>query len=93
MRRLAVCLLAAAFVAPAQAQERPVDLELALAIDVSGSIDPEEALLQGQGYISAFRHPDVIRAIEHGMLRRITGSSSTIRILAVLIAAGVGKSM
>jgi len=71
MRRLVICLLAAAFVAPARAQERPVDLELALAIDVSGSIDPDEALLQRQGYISAFRHPDVIRAIEHGMLGRI----------------------
>lgn len=71
MRRLTVCLLAFAFVVPAQAQERPVDLELALAVDVSGSIDPDEALLQRQGYIAAFRHPDVIRAIEHGMLGRI----------------------
>jgi hypothetical protein len=71
MQRLAICLLAFWFVAPVQAQERPVDLELALGIDVSGSVDHEEAILQRQGYIAAFRHPDVIRAIEQGMLGRI----------------------
>ncbi|MDH3231695.1 MAG: DUF1194 domain-containing protein [Alphaproteobacteria bacterium] len=71
MQRLVVCLLAFWIVAPVQAQDRPVDLELALGIDVSGSVDDEEAILQRQGYIAAFRHPDVIRAIEHGMLGRI----------------------
>ncbi len=71
MQRLAICLLAFWIVAPAKAQDRPVDLELALGIDVSGSVDPEEAILQRQGYIAAFRHPDVIRAIEQGMLGRI----------------------
>jgi len=71
MRRLAVCLFAFAFIAPVRAQDRPVDLELALAVDVSGSIDPDEAMLQRQGYIAAFRHPDVIRAIQEGMLGRI----------------------
>lgn len=49
----------------------PVDLELVLAVDVSGSIDDEEALLQRQGYIDAFRHPDLVRAIQGGFLRRI----------------------
>jgi len=48
-----------------------VDLELALAVDVSGSIDEEEAQLQRDGYVAAFRDPAVIRAIEHGMLGRI----------------------
>lgn len=57
--------------ATAAAQDRPVDLELAMGIDVSGSVDDLEALLQRQGYIAAFRHPDVIRAIEHGILGRI----------------------
>jgi len=71
MHRLAVCLLTFAMVVPVQAQDRPVDLELALGVDVSGSVDPEEAILQRQGYIAAFRHPDVIRAIEQGMLGRI----------------------
>ncbi len=71
MHRLVICLLALSIAAPAAGQDRPVDLELALAIDVSGSIDHEEAILQREGYIAAFRHPDVIRAIEHGMLGRI----------------------
>lgn len=71
MERLAACLLTFLIAVPTQAQDRPVDLELALAIDVSGSIDPDEALLQRQGYIAAFRHPDVIRAIKEGMLGRI----------------------
>jgi hypothetical protein len=71
MYRLVACLLAVCVALPAAAQDRPVDLELALGIDVSGSVDDEEAILQRQGYINAFRHPDVIRAIEHGMLGRI----------------------
>lgn len=71
MHRLAVWLLVFCAAAPAWAQDRPVDLELALGIDVSGSVDDEEAMLQRQGYIAAFRHPDVIRAIEEGMLGRI----------------------
>lgn len=55
----------------AQAAGTPVDLELALGIDVSGSVDDEEALLQRQGYVLAFRHPEIISAIEHGILGRI----------------------
>lgn len=55
----------------APAQDMPVDLELALGIDVSGSVDDEEAMLQRRGYIAAFRDPAVIRAIEHGVLGRI----------------------
>lgn len=51
--------------------DTPVDLELALAVDISRSIDAEEALLQRQGYIQAFRDPEVIQAIRSGMLRRI----------------------
>lgn len=51
--------------------ETSVDLELALGVDVSRSVDVEEARLQRQGYIRAFRDPEVIRAIESGMLGRI----------------------
>jgi hypothetical protein len=75
MRQLLLVLSAMAAVAhmPAKAvaQDMPVDLELALGIDVSGSVDDEEAMLQRQGYIAAFRHPEVIRAIEHGILGKI----------------------
>lgn len=44
----------------------PVDLELVLAVDVSGSMDTDEALLQRQGYLGALVHPDVVRAIAAG---------------------------
>ena len=56
------------------AQDRPVDLELVLAVDVSGSIDIEEAELQRQGYLSAIRHPEVVEAIRGGRLGRIAVS-------------------
>ncbi len=57
---------------PAAAQEEiPVDLELVLAVDVSGSIDEEEARLQRRGYVSALAHPQVIEAIESGPVGQI----------------------
>ena len=58
----------------ARAADAPVDLELALGIDVSGSVDEEEAVLQRNGYIAAFRHPSVVDAIQHGRLGRIAVS-------------------
>ncbi|HEY9343761.1 MAG TPA: DUF1194 domain-containing protein [Inquilinus sp.] len=48
-----------------------VDLELVLAVDVSGSIDAEEAALQRRGYLDALTSRKVIRAIEVGPLGRI----------------------
>ncbi len=53
------------------AAETPVDLELVLAVDVSLSIDVSEAGLQREGYIRAFRDPEVIRAIRSGILGQI----------------------
>ena len=53
---------------PAMAAEVPVDLELVLAIDISGSIDREEAALQRQGYLAALVDPEVLRAVGLGML-------------------------
>ena len=68
----ALALAAVAFaVAPAQAQKKPVDLELIIAVDVSGSIDPDEARLQRDGYYHAFTNDKVIRAIKSGVLGRI----------------------
>lgn len=55
-------LLAASHIA--LAQDRPVDLELLLAVDVSASIDAEEYILQRDGLAMAFRDPAVIAAIE-----------------------------
>lgn len=57
---------------PAAAQDRKeVDLALVLAIDISGSIDPEEAKLQREGYVDAFRDPVIVRAILGGPNGRI----------------------
>jgi len=57
---------------PASAQDRKeVDLALALAIDISGSIDPDEARLQREGYVEAFRDPVIIKAILGGSTGRI----------------------
>ena len=66
-----VLLLLALPASQAIATDLPVDLELALAIDVSGSIDFEEARLQREGYIAAFRNPRVIQAIRNGPFGRI----------------------
>jgi hypothetical protein len=62
-----------AVAAPCLATAAPakVDLELVLAVDVSGSMDSEERALQRNGYAAAFRHPEVIAAIASGPLRRI----------------------
>jgi len=53
------------------ATSKPVDLELVLAVDISGSIDPDEARLQRQGYLAALTDPEVIQAIRQGTLGRI----------------------
>lgn len=56
----------------ARAQDRvEVDLELVLAVDISYSVDEEEARRQRDGYVTALAHPDVISAIEGGPLGRI----------------------
>ncbi|MEE8445262.1 MAG: DUF1194 domain-containing protein [Alphaproteobacteria bacterium] len=68
----AVALIAAS--PPAAGTGMKVDLELALGIDISRSVDAEEAQLQRRGYIDAFRHPSVIGAIRHGPFGRIAVS-------------------
>ena len=67
-RALALLFCMSAHVA---AQPLEVDVEILLAVDVSGSMDLEEAQIQRSGYVEAIRHPDFISAIEGGMLRRI----------------------
>ena len=58
--------MAAALALPAAAQETPVDLELVLLADATGSIDAAEIRLQRQGYADAMRDPQVLWAIRHG---------------------------
>ncbi len=48
-----------------------VDLELVLAVDVSGSIDDVEAGLQRRGYLQAITDPRVLHAIQSGTLGRV----------------------
>ncbi len=52
----------------------PVDLELVLAVDISYSMDDGEQRLQRDGYVQAFRSPQVLSAIASGQYRRIAVS-------------------
>lgn len=67
-----LCLVVGALIAfgiKARAEDRPpVDVALVLAVDVSGSIKPNEAALQRLGYAAAIESPEVVKAILHGML-------------------------
>jgi hypothetical protein len=71
MRRRSIIALGAAAslhrIAPAGADE-PVDVALVLAVDVSRSIDEDEARLQREGYRAAVSDPKVVEAIRGGML-------------------------
>ena len=71
----ALALVAALLAQPVRAQDRPaadlepVDLELVLMADATGSIDPAEIALQRRGYADAMVHPEVLWAIANGGLR------------------------
>lgn len=54
------------FAASPASAETVVDVELVLAVDVSWSMDSGEQRLQRDGYIAAFRSPEVQRAILEG---------------------------
>ncbi|MEQ8318785.1 MAG: DUF1194 domain-containing protein [Rhodospirillales bacterium] len=49
----------------------PVDLELVLAADGSGSIDDDELRLQREGYAAAIQHPKILDAIRGGYHQKI----------------------
>lgn len=49
------------------AAREPVDLLLVLAVDISRSIDDDEARLQRHGYIEALTNPRVLQAIRNGL--------------------------
>jgi len=63
---LVVVMLLSSVFRNAEAQE-PVDLELVLAADGSGSIDDEELRLQREGYARAVRNPRVLEALTGGI--------------------------
>ena len=61
---------------PARAQAPvAVDLELVIALDVSTSMDREERQLQRDGFVAAFRDPEVVHAIQSGPKRSIAVSA------------------
>jgi hypothetical protein len=66
------CLICASLAFPCAAlAEAEVDLELVLAVDVSRSMDSDELHVQREGYVAAFRHPEILAAIVSGPLGRI----------------------
>jgi Protein of unknown function (DUF1194) len=58
-------MLALTMAVPAMAQTA-ADLQLVLAVDASGSVDPVRFELQKRGYVAAFRHARVLQAIRSG---------------------------
>jgi hypothetical protein len=70
---VAVCIIILSIFAPsrAAAQTAVVDLELVLAVDVSGSIDVRETALQREGYLAAIRSPEFAAAVRAGPLGKI----------------------
>lgn len=55
----------------ASADDRPVDVELVLAVDVSLSMSPDELVIQRDGYVAALTDGAVLRAIADGVHGRI----------------------
>ena len=51
--------------------QTPVDLQLALAVDASGSVSQYRFELQKRGYVNAFRNPRLAAAVKSGLNQRI----------------------
>jgi hypothetical protein len=70
---VALCLffLSVSTVSQAAAPDATFDLELVLAVDVSGSIDAGESALQRGGYLAAIRSPEFVAAVRAGSLGKI----------------------
>jgi hypothetical protein len=70
--RILIGISASAVVLPLPvAAEALVDVQLVIAADVSISMDRQEKQLQQEGFARAFRHPEIVRAIQAGPLGRI----------------------
>jgi hypothetical protein len=52
---------------PVAMADTPVDLQLVLAVDASGSVNQYRFDLQKQGYAAAFRNPRVVKTIRSGI--------------------------
>ncbi len=71
MRRRSLLASLAATPALAQSAPEPVDVLLVLAVDVSRSIDEDEARLQREGYRNAVSDPRVVEVVRRGMIGAI----------------------
>jgi hypothetical protein len=71
---IALCfiLLAALTFSQAETRAAAVDLELVLAVDVSGSINAREGALQREGYLAAIRSQEFVAAVRAGPLGKIS---------------------
>jgi hypothetical protein len=80
--------------------QQQIDLALVLAVDTSGSMDPDELELQRQGYVEAFRSPMLHGAIHTGVLGQIaviyfewSGPSSQWIVVPWTLIATPGQAM
>ncbi|KAA2213937.1 DUF1194 domain-containing protein [Teichococcus oryzae] len=64
-------LAGATLVPPRPRAEEPVDVLLVLAVDVSRSVDEDEAKLQREGYRTAMTDPRIVEAVQGGMIGAI----------------------
>src|SRR5690242_7395478 len=87
MRRLVLFLLGSALAgllaSGSGIASTPVAVQLVLAVDVSGSVSQDRFELQREGYVAAFRSPEVIQAI------RSTATGS----IAVAVLQWTGPSL
>ncbi|MBC7836939.1 DUF1194 domain-containing protein [Acetobacteraceae bacterium] len=65
------CLCVTAQSEAADLRRVEVDVAIVLAVDVSGSIQEPEWVLQKDGYAEAFRNPQVLEAIKRGFIGTI----------------------
>src|SRR5262249_35363333 len=70
--RIALAVLLGCHARTTVLAQAAVDLELVLAVDVSGSVNQTRFELQKQGYAAAFRDARVVHAIRSGANRAIT---------------------
>jgi len=66
-----ICAVLIGFAAAPVAAAEQVDLELVITTDVSYSVDDMESRMQREGAVTAFRSPEVVKAIKSGSLGQI----------------------
>ncbi len=75
MKCIALAIVLSVFIPPVALSQvdidRQVDVELVLAVDVSGSMSFEEMQIQRRGYAEAFQSDEVFNAIESGLLGKV----------------------